>query len=83
MAPTTASSVFPAAMIAAPQIGMPVVTLTTNAASETAGQSRVPRRTSAARAIPVGGHTVVAMPASASNDSPNRAVATYATKTTA
>ena len=37
-APTTASSVLPAAITAAPQTG-PVVALTTNAARETAGQS--------------------------------------------
>ena len=76
LAPTSASSVFPAAMIAAPQIGMPVVRLTASAASATAGHSCGPRRISAASAIPVGGQTVVAMPASASNDSPKRAVAT-------
>ncbi len=50
--------------------------LTANAARATAGHSRGPRRTSAASAMPVGGQTVVATPASASNDSPKRAVAT-------
>ena len=62
LAPTTASSVFPTAMIAAPQSGMPVVEVDGERAGATAGQRCGPRRTSAASAIPVGGQTVVAMP---------------------
>ena len=71
-----ASSVLPTAMIAALQSGIPVVALTAKAATAIAGQRLRPRRQIAAIATPVGGQTVVATPASASNDRPSRAVAT-------
>jgi hypothetical protein len=70
----TASRVFPSAMSPALQIGIPVVALTANAATKTAGQSRSPRRLSAASAMPVGGQTALAMPPSASKERPRRAV---------
>ncbi len=38
-----------------------VVTFTTKAPTATAGQARRPSSSSAARAIPVGGHTAVAL----------------------
>ena len=62
-------------MIAALQSGIPVVALTAKAAAAIAGQSPSPRELSATSAIPVGGQTVLAIPPSASNDSPRRAVA--------
>ena len=61
--------------MAALQSGIPAVALTAKAAAAIAGQSPTPRRQSAASAMPVGGQTVVAIPPSASNDSPSRAVA--------
>ncbi len=73
---SSASAVFPVAMIRLAQIGTPVMPLTVNAARNTAGQRLRPRKQIAAIATPVGGHTVVATPASASNERPTRAVAT-------
>ena len=55
-AATTASRVFPTAMPAATSGAMPAVRLTTNAPSAIAGQKRLPISSSAASAIPEGGH---------------------------
>ncbi len=73
---SSASAVLPVAMSRLAQCGMPVAALTANAARKTAGQRLRPPRQIAAIATPVGGHTVVATPASASNVRPSRAVAT-------
>src|SRR5262249_47938568 len=56
----TASPVFPAAIARATGIGAPVHKLAKKAPRATAGQKRVPSRSSAASEIPLGGHTIVA-----------------------
>src|SRR5206468_9868643 len=56
-APTNASRVLPTAIPAAVARVSCAVTLATNAPRARPGQTRGPRRRTAARAIPVGGHT--------------------------
>ena len=60
-AATTPSSVFPAAMPIEVASDPAVVRLTKKAPTKTAGQTRTPSSRNAARAIPVGGQTVVAL----------------------
>jgi hypothetical protein len=55
------SSVLPAAMPIEVATDPAVVTLTRNAPRATAGHTRVPNRRKAASAIPLGGHTAVAL----------------------
>jgi len=59
--PTTASSVLPSAMPSEVATEPAVVTLTRNAPAATIGHARVPRTSSTARAMPVGGQTAVAL----------------------
>ena len=56
-APITASSVLPAAMPIELTIAPAMPMLTRNAPTKIAGQTRTPRSSTAASAIPVGGHT--------------------------
>ena len=73
---TRYSPVFPTDTRAATGGLSPVVALTRNAARKIAGHKRRPPRRTAARAMPVGGQTVVATPPSASKRSPSLAAAT-------
>jgi hypothetical protein len=75
-APSSASSVLPAAMPIAASQGAPVQRFATSAPSATAGHDPDPRHTRAARAMPVGGHTSVAKPPTGSSARPSFAVAT-------
>ena len=59
--PATASSVLPAAMPRDVAAEPAVVMLTANAAAKMAGHTPRPRTSMAARAIPAGGHTGVAL----------------------
>ena len=59
--PTTASSVFPVAMPSDVTTEPAVVTLTKKAPTRIAGQTREPKRSAAAIAIPVGGQTALAL----------------------
>jgi hypothetical protein len=60
-APSSPSSVLPSAMPSEVATEPAVVTFTTKAPTATAGHARRPSRSSAASAIPVGGHTAVAL----------------------
>jgi hypothetical protein len=71
--PTSASSVFPAAIATAVPRGSCAVALASNAPSAMAGQTAGPRRTTAASAIPVGGQTVVTCSATKAIVSPSLA----------
>src|SRR6266508_6332470 len=75
--PATASSVFPAAIAAAPATGTPLVAFARNAPRATAGQKRTPRRTRAASAIPEGGHAEETTPCAAAAKKPSLADAKY------
>jgi hypothetical protein len=55
---------------------VPAIMLTTAAPMNTPGQSRLPRTNSAASAIPVGGQTSAAKPATAANAKPIRPATT-------
>ena len=59
--PRSASSVLPLAIPSDVQADPAVVTLTRNAPAKSAGQTRYPSSSVAASAMPVGGHTVVAL----------------------
>ena len=63
--------------------GAPAATLTAKAPSATAGHKASPKRKSAASAMPEGGQTSVAKPATAPSRRPRRAVTKYAPKTNA
>ncbi|OGH63513.1 MAG: hypothetical protein A3I06_13590 [Candidatus Lindowbacteria bacterium RIFCSPLOWO2_02_FULL_62_12] len=65
---------FPAAIPQALKKGAPVWKLIENAPIAIPGHSRPPNSMSAAREMPVGGHTRVANPLTASIPSPNLAV---------
>ena len=71
--PATASKVLPNAMPSAATNGAPVQRFTAKAPRKTAGQSRYPKRSRAASAMPVGAQTSVAKPAMASSIRPVRA----------
>jgi len=73
-APTTASSVLPAAMPSDVATDPAVVRLARKAPSSTAGEARSPRISSAASAIPAGGQTAVALAWTKARLSPSFAV---------
>ena len=70
-APTTASSVFPAAMPSELAIDPAVVMLTRNAPMKIAGHTRTPNSSTAASAIPVGGQTGEALACTKAKCSPS------------
>lgn len=70
-APSTPSSVLPAAIPADVRIAPDVVTFTTNAPAKIAGHSRRRVSSSAAIAIPVGGHTALALACTNASDRPS------------
>jgi hypothetical protein len=74
-APSTASSVLPAAIAIATATGAPVQRFATNAPTITPGHMRGPSNNSAANEMPVAGHTSVANPPTASIIKPARAAA--------
>src|SRR5947208_13638916 len=78
--PAIASSVLPKAIPSAAGSGAPATRLTQRAPANTPGQRRKPKSHRAASAMPVGGQTSVAKPATASRRSPSRAVTKYAAK---
>ena len=67
----SASSVFPVATQGAVHSGAPVVAFATSAPTQIAGQSERPQSSMAARAMPVGAHTVVICSATNANRNPN------------
>ncbi len=69
-APATASSVFPVAIPTATG-SEATVAFANSAPIQTPGQARSPNRTSAANAMPVGGHTAVAWGATNASASPS------------
>src|SRR5215831_7931458 len=71
LAPTNASSVLPVAIDRDVNTEPWVRMLTRNAPAKTPGQSRVPPSRSAAKAIPLGGQTTVALLLTSANDRPN------------
>ena len=75
-APTTASRVFPSAMPQAVPTGSWCVILATNAPSAIPGVRRLPSTSSAASAMPVGGHTSVTWSATSASRSPRFAATT-------
>jgi hypothetical protein len=72
--PASASSVFPAPIANAAGKEAPAIRFTQAAPRRMPGHSRLPKRRSAASAMPVGGQTRVANPLTASSSRPNRAV---------
>src|SRR5207237_1250509 len=78
--PAIASSVLPKAIPSAAGSGAPATRLTQRAPANTPGQRRKPKSHRVASAMPVGGQTSVAKPATASRRSPSRAVTKYAAK---
>jgi len=69
--PSSASRVLPAAIPRDDAIDPAVVTFTRNAPREIAGHMWLPYRRSAASAIPVGGHTAVALACTKASESPS------------
>src|SRR5688572_10357373 len=71
-----ASSVFPVAIANAVHTGALVPTLASQAPTQTAGHTRTPASSTAARAMPVGAHTVVICSATKASRKPTAAAAT-------
>ncbi len=69
----TASSELPVAIVAATPPETPVDRLTRKAPAKMPGQARRPKYSSAAIAMPVGGHTGLVLACSNASDSPRRA----------